>query len=171
MVRLYRVKNNKLLMKVNSKLDDIIMKKNFIYISFFSLLISFLLVSCGTQKEREARHKNDSAVNKNIGFIWDNTKNYTFEQKRQFKKDVENTEKKLNDKIDELRKKASVSWGNTKENYNDGVEKLVEEREFLNKKMSDLNDITKENWNDFKSGVNSAWKDIDKTWKDIMKNS
>jgi hypothetical protein len=139
------------------------MKMNFIYMSFFSLLISFLLISCGTNTERETGFKKDSAVSKNISLIWNNTKEYTYEQKEQFKIDVENAEKKLNNKIDELRKKASVSSGNAKENYNDGVQRLVEEREFLNKKMSDFNDINNENWNHFKSGVNFAWKDIDKT--------
>ena len=141
------------------------MKKNFIYISFFSLLISFLLISCTTQKERKNVNKNIPAVNQNTNSIWSNSKIYTYEQKKVFKTDVENAKKKLNDKIDELRKKTSVAWGNAKENYNDGVEKLVEGRGLLNKKMSDFNSITKENWNDFKSGVNSAWSDIEKTWE------
>ncbi|MEJ2617475.1 MAG: hypothetical protein P8Z35_21155 [Ignavibacteriaceae bacterium] len=147
------------------------MKKNFIYLSVSCLLISFLLLSCGIQKERETGNKKSSAISKNTSSIWNNTVDYTYAQKEQFKTDVENAEKKLNDKIDALRKKAGVSWGNVKENYNDGVEKLVEDRRFLNKKMSDFNDVTKENWNDFKSGVNSAWRDIEKTWKITNENS
>jgi len=146
------------------------MKKNFIYISFFCLLILFLLVSCGTHTERRSGNKKDSAVNKNISLIWNNTKDYTYEQKEQFKIDVENAKKKLSNKIDELRKQASVSSGNAKENYNDGVQRLVEEREFLNKKMSDFNEITNENWDHFKSGVNFAWKDIEKTWISTTEN-
>lgn len=146
------------------------MKKNFIYISFFSLLIAFLLISCTTQKERKNVNKNIPAINQNTSSIWRNSKNYTYEQKELFKTDVENAKKKLNDKINELRKKASVSWGNVKENYNDGIEKLVVERGLLNKKMSDFNSITKENWNDFKSGVNSAWSDIEKTWEKTNEN-
>jgi hypothetical protein len=171
MVIPYKVTINKKLFKVIKKLDIIIMKKNFIYISFFSLLISFLLISCGTNKERETGNKKDSAVNKNINLIWNNTKNYTYEHKEQFKIEVEDAKKKLINKIDELRKKASVSSGNAKENYNDGVQRLVEEREFLNKKMSDFNEITNENWNHFKSGVNFAWKDIEKTLMSTIKNS
>ena len=141
------------------------MKKNTIYIMFLSLLISVMLVSCETGKEKRVDKSSDSASGNSISIIWNNTKNYSFEQKEKFKNDVEKAREKLNNKIDELQKKAGLTTGNAKANYNKGIEKLKEEREVLNKKMSDFNNVTEQNWNDFKSGVTSVWRDIEKTWK------
>lgn len=141
------------------------MKKGFIYTIFSSLLISLMLVSCETRKEKTGDQSSDSAAGKNIGIIWNNNKYYSYEQKEKFKNDVEKAREKLNNKIDELQKEAGFTTGTAKANYNKGVEKLKEEMEVLNKKMSDFGDLTEENWNDFKAGVNSVWRDIEKTWK------
>lgn len=147
------------------------MKKNFFCVSFFSLLISFLTISCGIPKEGKIKDKiSNSEIRTNVSRIWNNTTEYTFAQKEHFKRDVENAEEKLSNKIDAIQQKAGTSRGNTKVNYNKAVEKLKEEKEVLNKKMSNFNGITKENWNDFKSGVNSVWSDIEKTWENINEN-
>lgn len=149
----------------------IIMKKNFIYLSLFSLLISLFLLSCETAGERDRTEKGSLSATTNINTIWNGTKNYTFREKKQFKTDVDAAKEKLNNKIDELQKIAGTMWGNSKANYNNAVEKLKEEKEILNKRMSNFNDATNENWNDFKSGVNSILNDIERTLESITGNS
>ena len=54
--------------------------------------------------------------------------------------------------------------------YNKSVAYLKEERELLNKRMNDFGNVTQDNWNNFKSGINSVWDEIENTLKDMNKD-
>ena len=120
-------------------------KWNPIYTIVFNVLISFLMISCGSNNQDKKMEKGSSNValktENNLDILWNNTKSYTFNQKEQFKNSVENARDKLNNKIFELEDKAENASGTAKDEYNKTVEKLKEEREVLNKKMSNFNDV------------------------------
>jgi len=138
-------------------------------ISFFCsiILMSYILTSCQNKKEENMNNKVDNTGSNSgrVNIFWNSNKDYTYEQKDQFKKDNETAKEKLNNKIDELQRIAGNTRGNASIKCDKSVKDLKEEREYLNKKMSDFNEVTQDNWNDFKSGINSVWDEIDDTWE------
>ena len=134
----------------------------------FIVLVLFILAACQNKKEGNldsVANKIDSSI-----IIWSPIKDYTYQRKNQFKKAFKKAKEKLDNKIDELQRIAGNTIGNASMKYNKSVAYLKEERELLNKRMNDFGNVTQNNWNNFKSGINSVWDEIGNTLKDMNKD-
>jgi hypothetical protein len=140
---------------------------------FAALFFSIFLVSCqnnnhgNTNGNTDTVSVNGNNARENANKIWVDTKDYTYAQKDQFKQHIDSAKTELDHRIKELQQKAENASGNAKAEYNESVEKLKDERSYLDKKMNDIDNVSKDNWDDFKSGVNSAWNDINNTLSNI----
>lgn len=152
-------------------------KKGFFGILFLSMFM-FLVSSCGrdandtttdddlTIGEQDNRMGDQTTMTDENNF-WTYDRDYTYDQKTEFREDVNASLDRLNQRINELETKAQNSTGDTKEWYNDRAEELKDKRSEIEEDMNDFDSATEETWNDFKSGVTTAWNEIEESWNNI----
>jgi hypothetical protein len=151
------------------------MKRHGIFMVLFFTSIMFFISSCGRDADDttidDETYNEDNTINDNTmtedNYFWTTDRDYTFDQKTEFREDVNASLDRLNQRIDEMERKAENSSGETKEWYNDRVEELKDKRSEIENDMKDFDNVTEDTWNDFKSGVASAWDEIEESWNDI----
>jgi hypothetical protein len=153
------------------------MKRNGLFIVLFFTAVMFLVNSCGreaedttiddemTYDERDNRMGDRTMTDQNN--FWTYDRDYNYEQRSEFREDVNASLDRLNQRIDELETKAENSTGDTKEWYNDRADELKDKRSEIEEDMRDFDDVTQDAWDDFKSGVTTAWNEIEETWNNI----
>ena len=88
------------------------------------------------------------------------------------KVNVEKMEAQLKEwgkKIDELAVKADTAGAQVKADYRKYVDDLKAKRTVAQSKLDELKAAGSEKWEVFKSGVESAWKDLESTFKTLKK--
>lgn len=124
----------------------------------FSLLLAVFISSC---TDRDAQMK-AGKFNK---------------EKSELKKELNNSIDRIDDKLDEINSKmeeTSKEIGeDTKEELENTRDELQEAKRNLDENLTELNNVTEENWKEFKLSVNSAIEDLQKTlesWSDELKS-
>ena len=146
--------------------------KGFFLILFFTTIL-FFISSCG--READDTTMDDEMTSENISDqtitdendFWTYERDYTFEQRNQFREDVNAAVVRLNEKINELAVHAANASGDTKVWYNDRIEELKEQRSEIENNMQNFDNITANAWNDFKTGITTAWNEIEESWNQI----
>src|SRR3972149_10578733 len=140
-------------------------RKIFLFISLF--VISFLIISC-TETSREDERLGETGMEEDFmeeeSVFWTSDRNYAFEEKDQFQQDVNEAISKLDEEIQNLQQEANQSTEETKQMYNERISELKTYRDNLNSKMKDIDAVTEEIWENFKSEITSAWDDIENSY-------
>jgi hypothetical protein len=151
------------------------MKRDGLFIILFFTAIMFFVISCGrnaddttddmTLDERDNTIGDQTITDEN--HFWTYDRYYTFDQKTEFREDVNASLDRLNQRIKELETHAANAAGDTREWYNDRIEELKEKRSEIENDMQNFNNITQDAWNDFKTGITTAWNEIEESWNNI----
>jgi hypothetical protein len=155
------------------------MKRNRLLIILFSAAILFFAASCGRDAD-DANNEDDISLENRDGIddqqttlqyenqFWTSHRDYTFDQRTEFRDDVNTALNRLNRKITDLEETAANAAGDTKEWYNNRIADLKDQRSEIQKDLDAFNKVTADSWDDFKSGITSTWKDIENSWSQMV---
>jgi len=91
-------------------------------------------------------------------------------QKNQFIAKAENEIEAINIKIDKLDKKLKEGSNDVKAETKKAMEKLKEQKEKLNNDLSDLEDATKENWEQLTAGIEDGFQDLKRGYNSLLED-
>lgn len=158
------------------------MKRNRLLIILFSSAILFFTGSCGREADDASNEDDMSYENRDQGIgdqqttmqaenqFWTSNRDYTFDQRNEFRDDVNSAIDRLNSKITDLEESAASATGDTKEWYNDRVAELKDQRSEIQKELEDFEKVTADNWDSFKSGITSTWNDIEDSYSEMARD-
>ena len=138
------------------------------------LVIPFLVFSCGESSRDDERFGEtdmpgeEEAMGEENTF-WTSDRDYAFEEKDQFKQDVDEALVKLDGEIQTMEQNASEATSKTKQWYNEQIANLKTHRDHINNKLAEFANVTEENWEDFKGEIVSAWDDIENSWDQMAR--
>lgn len=156
-------------------------KLSYLFILLFSVIF---LAACETRRDDRTLN-NDPGYNKdrtttNTDNVekWEPTqkrfyndnKNYTYEQREEWKADMEKRKDELDKEIDKVEKLEDNSTGAREKLYEARIADLKEKRDKLDEQIDKYDDTSAKNWNKFKSGVKSAWNDVEVSWNKLVKD-
>lgn len=132
------------------------------------------LAACEQRTEETRYDDTDVVVHDNMRdttyHFWTYDRDYTYEQREEFKRDVEQAKAKLNQEITRLENEAKTASDDRKDWYEDQIADLKEKRDDLDEEWKDYNNTTADTWDDFKSSVKSVWEDIEDSWEDVKED-
>ncbi len=156
------------------------MKRNGLMIILFLSTILFFVSSCGRNNADNASNEdqmnsgNNTSMNDQTTIhqnqFWISDRDYTFDQRNDFRDDVNAAIDRLNNKINTLEEKASNTAGDIKEWYNDRISELKDQRAEIQKDMQNFRSVTADKWNDFKADISSAWNDIEDSYNKMVQD-
>ncbi len=158
------------------------MKRNGLLIILFFTAILFFVGSCGrsaddaSQEDEMTNEEKDQGMNdqqtnmQEENQFWTANRDYTFDQRTEFREDVNAAHDRLNNKIIDLEETGANAVGDTKEWYNDRIAELKEHRSEIQKEIKNFDKVTAENWDSFKSGITSTWNDIEQSWSQMAED-
>jgi hypothetical protein len=164
--------------------------KRSIWLSFFlSVLTLMILTGCDTRRDdnrvddrttvtdenkKDATGTDMNTDNRNTDkdiTLFEKNHDYTYDQRDQFKSDVDNAFDRIDERIDHIGDKIDDMSGQTKDMYNKKLDAIKDKRDKLEKRMDNFDNTKDNNWNQFKSSFRTAWmdlrSDIDKLGKDV----
>jgi len=134
---------------------------------FVSLVIPFLIISCSETSREDERMGETGMGEENV--FWTSDRDYIFEEKNDFKNDVDESLAKLDEEIQNLQQDADQATSETKQIYTERIAELKTHRDHINGKIKDVAAVTEDNWEDFKSEITSAWDDIENSYNQIAR--
>ena len=157
------------------------MKRYGLLIVLFSTAILFFASSCGRDvdesgKDDEMTYENrdegmgDQTVIEDKNQFWTTDRDYTFEQRSEFRNDVNAAIERLDNKINDLEQHSANATGDTKEWYKDRIAELKDHRSEIQEDLQDFAKITADNWDSFKSGITSTWNDIEDSYSEMARD-
>jgi hypothetical protein len=156
------------------------MKRNSLLVILLFAAMLFFVGSCGrsaddaseqddmTNDETDLGMQDQTTIQENQ--FWTYNRDYTFDQRNEFRDDVNAAVERLNDKITDLEESAATATVDTKEWYNDRIEELKDQRTEIQNEMQKFNKLTADNWNSFKSAITSTWNDIEHSWNQMVQD-
>jgi peptidoglycan hydrolase CwlO-like protein len=153
--------------------------KRSIWFSFMIAIVAvFTLAACETRRDdttvddrtvitddNMTRDGRDIGTDRDFELFEDN-RDYTYDQREDFKRDVERAIDRLDERIDRLEDRADDAEGQEKQMYERRINELKAQRDRLENEIDRIDDVDENTWNDFKSGVKSAWTDVKNTWNE-----
>jgi peptidoglycan hydrolase CwlO-like protein len=153
--------------------------KRSIWFSFMIAIVAvFILAACETRRDDTTvddrtviTDDNMNRDNRDIGTdrdfeIFEDNRNYTYDQRDDFKRDVERAIDRLDERIDRLEDRADDAEGQEKQMYDRRISELKAQRDRLENEVDRIDDADENTWEDVKSGVKSAWTDVKRTWNE-----
>jgi len=92
-------------------------------------------------------------------------KSYTYRQRDKYRERLERVLKRADNRIDELRDQAAQAGDQAKKKYHEQIKQLRRVRDKARTQLKRLKSATPEAWEDFKSGVRSAFEDLRKAFE------
>ncbi|MCF6147807.1 MAG: hypothetical protein E3K37_04020 [Candidatus Kuenenia sp.] len=124
--------------------------------------VLFLMVSCGNEKsektETEITAKN---VQRKTQETLETTQAYLKQGQEKFAMDIEYKLNAIEEKIEQLEKRAENATAETKDKYNEIVEELHQRRDVARDKLDELKSAGIDVWEDLKFGMNVAYTDLE----------
>jgi hypothetical protein len=99
-------------------------------------------------------------VQKGINQALEVAKARSFQQKEEYRRDMEAVLADLDDRIDELQERAKRAGAEAKKRYAADLDELRRKREAARDKLERVKAATPDVWDDVKTGVNSAFDDL-----------
>ncbi len=87
-------------------------------------------------------------------------KGYTYQQREQYQKKMNNVMHELDEQVEELKEKARAGTANARARYDSELADLARQRDALRDRLSRLRAAAPDIWADVKSGVSAAAKDL-----------
>lgn len=156
--------------------------KRFSLVALFSAAMLFFAISCGQRDtddpsrlgeeemgDQPQTQMEDQTMEENK--FWTTDRDYTFEQKDQFKEDVETALAKLDSEIMALETEAQNATGETKEFYNEKINELKDQSTEIKSEMNEFANVNEENWEDFKDGIASTWTDVENSYEQLARET
>ena len=126
------------------------------------LLILGLLAVCSGQSQRAST--SDEKATKETKDSAEASKDYAARKKAEYQKKIESQLDEFSRGIDELKMKAEQSGAKAKAELNKEIAALEQQKEVVSKKLSELQSSGAEAWEYFKSRVDSAMKELKKSY-------
>jgi|SRR5690554_638676 len=158
------------------------MKKHKIFIGLLFTAMLFFITSCGRQADdpmqedelgydnREIPEQQDQTMQTDENEFWTAERNYSYEERDEFRSEVNASIERLDNKISELESHAANVTGDTKQWYNDRIEELREQRSEIEQKLQEFDSVNEEDWDSFRSDIVSAWDDIEDSWDQMAQD-
>jgi peptidoglycan hydrolase CwlO-like protein len=146
-------------------------RKIFLWASL--VMVPLLVVSCGDTSRDDERLGETGTADEYMeddNVFWTSDRDYTYEDRDQFREDVNEAVTKLDNEIQNLQQEADQAGEDAKQMYNERISELKSHRDNLNSKMNDFASVTEENWEDFKSGISSTWDDIENSYDQMARD-
>ncbi len=159
------------------------MKRSIWFSFFLSVLTVMLLTGCDTRRDdnnvddrtvvTDDNNKDNTEIGKDAerDMLFENNRDYTYEERDIFKSDVDKAMDRIDDRIDMLDDKIGDAAETQKAAYETRIKAIKDKRDNLEKRMDDFDEMKDNNWNQFKSSFRTAWmdlkNDVDKASKDL----
>jgi hypothetical protein len=91
---------------------------------------------------------------------WDSIKSYTYDKRVEFSASMDRMDKTMDDKIAELKAKASNSPDAASKDKDAAIKDYDDARADLKARMTDLGNATADTWADAKAKVDTAWQRV-----------
>jgi hypothetical protein len=171
------------------------MKKTFFIQLFVVAVLALGLMACDTRQDRD-RTMDDrgtdtytpgTGTDTRTGFgtdrdfyFYDDSRDYSYAERNQFRQDIQEAKNRLDQEITRLESHIAGTPDqrttddrtitidpDRREDYTERLNELKTERDRLDAEMRGFNRVTEDNWDDFKSNVESAWSDVESTYEDL----
>jgi hypothetical protein len=147
---------------------------------FFTAIL-FFVGSCGRSADDASKEDEMTNEEKDQGMgdqqttmqenqFWTSDRDYTFDQRTEFRDDVNAALDRLNNKIIDLEESVASAAGDTKEWYNDRIAELKDHRSEIQKDMKNFEKTTADNWDSFKSGITTHWNDVEHSYSEMAQD-
>jgi predicted nucleic acid-binding Zn-ribbon protein len=93
------------------------------------------------------------------------TKEFTLQQKEDFQKKIQAELDRMQQQIDHLRAKADHAKTEAQADLNIAIAELQRRKDAAGKKLQELESASEKAWGNIKSGLNTAMKDLEKSYK------
>jgi peptidoglycan hydrolase CwlO-like protein len=158
------------------------MKKTLLIRMFLVAIISMAFVACDTRQDRTDDMDNRGTDTYTPGerdntgitteterdyMFFDDSRDYTYEERNQFRQDVQEARNRLDQEISRLESQGQNLAADEREDHREKINDLKEKRDELDKEMKGFNRATADNWDDFQDKVQSAWSDVEDSFKDV----
>jgi dsDNA-specific endonuclease/ATPase MutS2/predicted small secreted protein len=161
-----------------------VMKKTLLFPLLMAAMLSFVFTACDTRQgdrddattEERGTDTYTPGTEDNTGMrteterefmFFDDEKEYTYENRDEFRQDVQAARTKLDQEINRLETQSANVSSDAREEYREKINDLKETRDELDKDMKGFNRATADNWEEFESEVKSSWNDVEDTFKDV----
>jgi archaellum component FlaC len=139
------------------------------------MMTAFLLVSggCGSPEEpgkSKPPQVTQDQVKQKTGAALESVKNYTLQQKEEYRKKISAELDELQKKIDALKSKAQAAASEARAKLNEEIADLQKKAEDLKKKLSGLGTATGNAWEDLKSEVDKGIDELNKSYEKVRSN-
>ena len=139
------------------------------------MMAAYLLVfaGCGSQEEPgkgKPPQVTQDQVKQKTGAALESVKNYTLQQKEEYRKKISAELDELQKKIDALKSKAQAAASEARAKLNEEIADLQKKAEDLKKKLSGLGTATGNAWEDLKSEVDKGIDELKKGYERVLSN-
>lgn len=134
------------------------------------LLVLGALPGCGEKEQPQDKQATVSRedVKKEAKEALETTKAYTQEQMQAFRKQMEIKLNEYGEKIDQLEAKAEELGGDVKAKAEQQLTELRQKRDEVSEKLKELGSSSGNAWDQLKSGIDAAMKDLGSAYKKIV---
>ncbi|MFO7446823.1 MAG: hypothetical protein R6W90_10680 [Ignavibacteriaceae bacterium] len=148
---------------------------------FFSLVVAALfaigLSACGDNRTpddtMDGTGMNDNTMMQDEGTqvtFWDENTDFTYTDREQYRESLNAAVDKLDDQIDRLEDRADNATGENKQMIEQRIDQLKERRSQIENRLNDWANITEDEWENFKSDINTAWNDVQDSFDQIARD-
>ncbi len=102
-------------------------------------------------------------LTREIQDAWNTAKGYSFEKKQQYQAKMNDVLEDVDDRIAELQREAKSSGADSKSKLQQQIDELKKKREQLAEKLNNAKPAAKDAWDDFKNGVSNAAEDLQRS--------
>jgi DNA repair exonuclease SbcCD ATPase subunit len=147
-----------------------IMKKSLFFIAIVSFVFSLVLMSCQTRDDRGTY--DDTTFRDRDGVTMDTRdterrvflvrdRDYTYEERDQYRQDIQQARNEIDNEIQRLERQSADAPAEARDGYNDAIAELRDKRQELDRELNRMNNVTEDNWEEFKSDMNEWFSDLE----------
>lgn len=148
--------------------------KNRIFLRWLLVIMLFPALGafsgCGDKKQDQSKTEKVSGedVKEEVMEAYDATMAYTQEQMQAFHEQMKTMLAKYNDDIDKLQAKVESLEGEAKAKAEQPMAELRQKRDDVSKKIQELSSSSGNAWEDLKSGIDAAMKDLGDAYTKVV---
>jgi peptidoglycan hydrolase CwlO-like protein len=164
------------------------MKKTFFIQLFVVAVLALGLMACDTRQDRDVTMDDRGTDTYTPGtgtdtrtgtglrtdrdfYFFDDSRDYSYEERNQFRQDVQESKNRLDQEISRLESHigtTATTDPDTRDDHQEKFNELRTNRDRLEAEMRGFNRATNDNWDDFRSNVQSAWNDVEDSYEDLL---
>ena len=151
------------------------MKKQMFLPLVLALLLSFMFVACNNDRTDETMHDTGTMEDMRADdgtqvTFWDDGREYTYAEREEYRNSLDEAVDRLDKQIERLEDRADNATGENKQMLEQRIDQLKERRTNIENRLNDWANITEEEWENFKSDINTTWNDIQNSYNEVVRD-